>query len=107
MSGTFTGKSLADGQVASTKGTIYTVPGSTVGYVRSITLFSNHASSQTVNLYVKRSGSTSRQLRRFTLTQYESGYFDLPLVLAAGDVIEADTTNATSVDYLITGVEET
>jgi len=30
MAGTFTGKVLAEGQIASSKGTLYTVPGSTV-----------------------------------------------------------------------------
>jgi hypothetical protein len=107
MAGTFTAKSLADGQVPNTKGTIYTVGGSTVGYVKLINLFNTNAAQQTINLYVKRNGSVSRQLRQFVLAQYESGYYDLPMTLSDGDIIEADSTNASAVDYLITGAEET
>lgn len=109
MSGTFTPKVMADGQVATSKGTLYTVPASTSAYVKSITFFNTNAATQTLNVYLK-PGATSRQIRRVSLAQYES--YDVldglgPIVLETGDLIEADTTTGTAVDFIITGVEET
>lgn len=106
----FTGGSLADGQVADTTGTIYTVPASTVAIIKSMTFYNTNATGQTLNLYVTRSGGTRRQLHQeSSLAQY--GTVDYlsggeVLVLSAGDVIEADTTTASAVDYLITGATE-
>jgi len=103
----FTGASLADGQLAATKGTIYTSSAQTI--VKSINVFSTHASTQTVIIYVKRSGSTSRQIFRAELEQNEYAWVlsdGETIVLSASDVIEGITTNATSVDYAITGATE-
>ena len=102
--------SLADGQVATTTGTLYTVPGATTAVLRSVTFFNTNATDQTINVYVTRSGGTRRQLRRFTpVVQY--GSVDLlvdgeVLILSTGDVLEADTTTTTAVDYLITGATD-
>jgi hypothetical protein len=106
MAGTFSPKVLGEGQVASSKGTIYTVPASTSAYVKSITFYNTNAATQTLNIYLK-PGATSRQIRRVSLAQYESYEFTSPYVLETGDLIEADTTTATAVDYIITGIEET
>lgn len=106
MSGTFAPKVVAEGQVANSKGTLYTVPASTSFYCRSIHFYNSNAATQTLNLYLK-PGSTSRQVRKITLAQYESYEIDTPFVLETGDLIEADTTTASAVDYVITGVEET
>jgi hypothetical protein len=110
MSGTFVGKVLAEGQFANAKGTLYTVPASTVAYIKSFFVFNTNAAAQTVNVYLK-PGSTSRQIVRIaTLAQYESAnILDLlgSVILEAADLIEGDTTTATALDYVITGVEET
>ena len=104
----FTAKVLGEGQLANTKGTVYTVPASTVAYIKCFTVFNTNAATQTVNIYLK-PGSTSRQVIRLSLAQYESAnLLDLlgSFSLEAGDLIEADTTTASAVDYVITGVEE-
>lgn len=109
MAGTFTGKPLADGQVASSKGTLYTVPASTVAYVRSASFHNTNAATQTLIVYANVSG-TSRVIGYATLAQHETYYLTTggeAIVLAAADLIEAVTTTATAVDYLITGLEET
>jgi hypothetical protein len=106
MSGTFTAKVLAEGQVASTKGTLYTVPASTKAYVKSITFYNTNAATQTLNVYLK-PGATSRQIYRVSLAQYATYELTVPYLLEAADLIEADTTTGTAVDYVITGVEET
>lgn len=106
MAGTFAPKVLAEGQVASSKGTLYTVPASTSAYVRTITFYNSNAATQTLNFYLK-PGATSRQIRKVTLAQYESYEYTTPFMLETGDLIEADTTTASAVDYTITGIEET
>ena len=104
----FSGTVLADGQLPSTKGTLYTVPADTVAYVKYLSLYNTNAAGQTILIYLNVSG-TSRLIRRFTLEENESA--DLldegqSLQLQAGDLIEAVTTTATAVDYVITGVAE-
>jgi hypothetical protein len=107
----FTGKSLADGFVASSQGALYTVPAVTTAYLSSLSLFCDTATPQTVQLYLKQSGGTARKWRRYVFNQqydhaevFENG---ARLVLQAGDTVEAVTTTASVVAYFITGVEET
>ena len=107
MAGTFAAAVLADGQVASTKGTLYTVPGATIAYVYNIRLCNTNAVVQDIDVFLNTSG-TSRQIARISLAQWESAdVLSQPMHLAAGDLIEADTITASAVDYIITGVLET
>lgn len=109
MAGTFVGKVLGEGQVASSKGTLYTVPSSTTAYVRSASFHNTNAATQTLIVYAN-PGGTSRIIGYFTLAQHETAYLVTggdALVLETGDLIEAVTTTATAVDYLITRLEET
>jgi len=105
----FAAKVLAEGQFATTKGTLYTVPASTWTYVKAFFVYNTNAATQTVNVYLK-PGSTSRQIVKLSLLQNESANI-LDVVgsfnLEAGDLIEGDTTTSTALDYVITGVEET
>ena len=102
-------KSLADGQLANTKGTLYTVAGSTETIVKTITYVNTDSSARTVNLYVKRSGSTSRRIipKDMTLGIGYMAVYDSEITLEAGDIIEGDASAATVVDYTINGVEKT
>jgi len=105
----FTGKSLADGTVANTQTAIYTVPASTVAYISGISLYCNTATPQTVAMYVKRSGGTARLIAHYIFSQQHDhvpNVLDDRLVLAAGDAVEAITTTAAVVPYVVTGVEE-
>jgi hypothetical protein len=109
MTGTVVCKVLAEGQFANSKGTLYTVPASTVTYVKSFHVYNTNAATQTVDVYLK-PGSTSRQIVKLTLLQNESANLcDIVGVftLEAGDLIEGATTTATALDYVITGAEET
>lgn len=106
MAGTFTAKLLAEGQLPATTGALYTVPGSTTAYVRTIKLFNTNAATQTINVFIDGSG-TNRQTYRIVLAVNEAAEIDDRFTLEAADLIEADSTNATSVDYTIHGVEET
>lgn len=101
-------KSLADGQLANGKGTIYTTPASTQAIVKNIILVNTNTSSETVNLYFKKSGGTSRRLipKDTSLPASNSLVMDDLVTLEAAGIIEGDTTTASKVDYVINGVEE-
>ena len=108
MAGTFTAQSLADGQVAASETAIYTAAG--IAYIKQVTFYSNHASTQTITVWIKRAAGTSRKIRRMELDLNES--CDLlddgeTLELSNSDTLRASTTNATSVDYVVLGVVET
>lgn len=110
MAGTFLGKTIADGQVANSQTAIYTVPASTVAYVKQVAFFNTNAATQTLIVWIKRSGQTARKIRQFTVAENES--VDLlddgdTFQLSTGDAIQASTTTTTAVDYTVMGVEET
>lgn len=109
MAGTFTIKSLADGQLAAAKATLYTVAASTQTIIKTITLVNTDTSARTVNLYIKVSGGTSRRIipKDLSLGVAYCLVFDDELTLEAADIIEGDASAATVVDYVINGVEET
>lgn len=100
--------SLADGQLATSKTTIYTVPDLSYACIEFASFFNTNAASQTILLYVKRSGGTSRVIGRVVLAQNEHAWLVdqaiSSLRLSAGDIIEAQTTTAEAVDFLICGI---
>jgi hypothetical protein len=105
----YTAKVLAEGQFATSKGTLYTVPSVTVAYVKAFTVFNTNAATQTVIVYLK-PGSTSRKIIQLSLAQNESAnIIDLigQFNLEAADLIEGETTTSSALDYVITGIEAT
>ena len=100
-------KSLADGQLANTKGTIYTTPASTETIIKSIILVNTNTTSEAVNLYFKASGGTSRRLipKDTALAASNSLVMSDIVTLGAADILEGDTTTASKVDFVISGVE--
>ena len=100
---------LADGQLANSKGTVYTTPASTEAIVNSITLVNTDSSARTVNLYVKRDGTNSRRIipKDLSLAVGAQFSYNSVLTLEAADLIEGDASAATVVDYVISGVTET
>mgnify|MGYP001161875506 FL=1 len=94
-------KQLADGQLASSKGTLYTANSTDV--VSSIILVNSGAAHNHVNLYLKPSAGTSRRLIAKDL-QLESGYslhFDGAKVMVmniVGQVIYVGATGAAGTD---------
>ena len=80
-----------------------------MAYVKFLHVHNTGSTTETVVIYVKRSGSSSRTVGRVILAQNEAADVldkDATLTLSTGDVIEGETTNATTVDYTITGAEE-
>lgn len=104
---TNTPKLLGEGQLLASKSTIYTVPADTRTIIRTITLAHVAGGTQTINLYVKTSGGTSRRVSRAVIETDEFAHEEDIGTLEPGDEIEADSTNAASTDYTIHGVEQT
>lgn len=102
-----TPKILADGQVAASKTSVYTVPADTQSIIRTVSFAYVAGAVQSVILYVKKSGSTSRVFARATLNVGEFAHEDDIGTLGAGDEIEMETTSAASVDFSVMGVEVT
>jgi len=103
----YTIKNLANGQLPSSLGDLYTVPSGTSAIVRSITLVNTNTTAETINIYYLQSGGTARRIlpKDFQLTAGNSLTVDVILTLGAGDKIQGVTTTASSVDYVISGVE--
>lgn len=101
-------KSLADGQLADAKASMYTVAAATQAVVTKITLVSKEASTtRAVNLYFKESGGTSRNIIPVD-TALKAGYLlvmDDEVTLEAGDMIEGDAAVADMIDYVVSGYE--
>jgi len=92
---------LANGQLAASKGTLYTAAGPTI--VKSITLVNTDASARTVNLYIKR--TTSRRVIPMSLSLAAGTAYldDITRTLSSGDLIEGDASAANVVDFVISG----
>lgn len=100
-------KSLANGQLAATKTTIYTAPAATEAVVNYITFVNTDTSARTVNLYFKKSGGTSRRIipKDLSIAAGASSTHSMGQALETGDIIEGDASTASVVDYTLSGVE--
>ena len=102
---------LASGQLAVTKATIFEVKGADVlrttkANIEKVTFFNENAAEQTAILFVKERFGSSRKIRQFKLLQNEGGEYlepgdDLPLEI--GDSLEAETTTASAVNFVVFG----
>jgi len=96
--------SLADSQLPAAKGTLYAVPTATEAFGIEIHLTATGAAVRSVNIYVKRSGSSSRRvIPKDLLMNPNDNAVKTIRSLSAGDLIEGDATAATEVDFTITG----
>lgn|SRR5512138_490835 len=99
---TFVLSALGDGQVADSKGTIYTTPALTTAVLKSAVFHNGNSSAETLILYAH-DGTASRILAQAVLQPDETFVYDEPLVLETGDLLEAVTTTASIVDYWLSG----
>lgn len=96
---------LAEGQLSNSKTTLYTVPASTQIAIQAASFCNTGAGNNTVIIYLK-PGSTSRRISRVVLATNEQLIVS-EFTLEAGDIIEGQATNASEVDYVITGAKAT
>lgn len=104
----FTGASLGDGQVATSWANLLAPSGEKM-IVKSLDMQNTNAATQTLETRITRSGSSARVWRRATLAQDEAVALlsaGESLVLSDGDVLQAQTTTTTAVDWTATGATE-
>lgn len=100
-------KSLGDGQVATSKGTIYTVPADTASVVMNVKMVNTTGGTVKVNLYYKASGGTSRRIlpKDLEIAGGNLVVMDDEETMEAGDVLEADATIGSAIDYVVNGIQ--
>lgn len=102
----FATKLLAVGEVDDTPSALYTVPSSTVAYIKKVKLYNTDVVQQTVVTYIERSG-TSREYERVVLDIGESADLFEEISLEAADILKAESTDNGVVTFHVHGVEET
>jgi len=104
---TYTGASLADGQVGGSAANVYAVPSGKTAVIKTFSVYNTNTTAETVKAYVLRKGGTARQIGIAVLAQNESKEFiDNAITLSSEDSLQAETTTASKVDYSITGATE-
>jgi len=101
-------KQLANGQLPSSIGDLYTSPTDQHGtIVNSITCVNTHTATITINLYLLPIGGTARRIipKNLSLDAGDCGLEDAPITLDAGDKIRGDASTADKIDYTIGGIE--
>ncbi len=102
---------LANGQVATSKATIFEVADTDILnteriLIDKVTFFNENIAEQTAILFVKERFGSSRKIRQFKLLQNEGGEYLEPgdsLSLEIGDSLEAETTTASAVNFVVFG----
>lgn len=99
-------KSLADGQLPTTKTTLYTTPAATQTIMRHVKLVNTTSSMVKCNLYFKASGGTSRRIIPYDMELEAYAYHKTDgETLEAADIIEGDANSGSAIDFVISGVE--
>lgn len=103
---TFTEKVLAEGELPSTKGTLFTATERTV--VTFFSVLNENVTLETGKIYYKR--ATSRPIYPFKLKEDQAVQVvgkHRSVILEVGDLLEGVSTTATGVHYVIMGIEKT
>ena len=100
------GALLADGQLPSSKGTLYTVLEGFRLLIEFFRVYNDNSVAEDVRIYVK-PGATSRTIDRHMSLAASTAADVISngqiLTLMPGDLIEGQTTTAAKVDYVISG----
>ena len=100
-------KVLGQGQLPNAEGSLYLVPGGTTAVAKKIIIHNRKATTETVIIYIKKSGGTSRIIIYVELATRHTIHDNEAHSLGAGDDIRGQTTTAAEVDYTIDGIEFT
>lgn len=114
MPGTFTSKSLANAELPTSNGTIYTVPGSTVTRVSEIILCNASGAARTVTLHYVESGDsadTGAGAGVNTIMEAFDVPIGIPVVLPLNSFLDAADTiqglaSGADVFIHVSGIEE-
>lgn len=97
-------KVLAQGQLPSSIGTLYTVPALTEAIIKSIRIVNNDGSSRTFSLNVNGTAAANRITGTITLNP-EDTYVIEKLTLGAAETLRGVASVATQLTYTVFGAE--
>lgn len=97
--------------VADSAAAVYTCPASTKAYIKGIILHNNNTTTEDVSLYRVNSGgsaSAANRIAKMGLLGNDTIDWDraAPIILSAGDTLQADTITASKVTITIIGATE-
>ena len=101
-------KILAQGEIGTVSGALYTVPGATSAIIKSIVIINQTAAAITVTLWIN--GTTDPFLWLPSTTSIPANgmiEWEGSLALAAAEVINGDTATGNTLTFTISGVEIT
>jgi len=98
---------LAQGQLAATASTIYTVPAGKTAYLKSIYLHNTGSSDETVKIYIN-GAATADKILEGVVSGKDTFEWDIAysIILTTGQTLRAETTTATTVNYFVHGGTE-
>ncbi|MGB2984390.1 MAG: hypothetical protein WBE26_00790 [Phycisphaerae bacterium] len=95
-----------NGQLPASEGQLYLCPVKTQGFIAAISLCNTATGINTVKVYIRRSGSTSRRLVNQDFDAGDTYLGENLGILNEQDAIRGEASNASKVDYDITVREE-
>ena len=98
-------KKLGQGQLASTTGVLYTVPGATSAIVKRIVLVNNDTEALTAELYHDGTTEATRILPPVSIDAGGWAEFDGAICMDAADTLQGKGEQATEITYTIYGLE--
>lgn len=102
-----THEKLAQGQLPSATGILYTVPIGKTAYLKSIYLHNSDTPDQTIRIYIN--GSTgAEKIFEGIVSGKDTFEWNVAytVILTTGQTLQADATNASSVNYFVFGGTE-
>lgn len=92
---------VAEGQVANSEGSLYVPSGGEYAFSVVLDLFNTNTTAETTDIYKKKSGGTSRLVRRLVLEANYAACLEIG-DLGPSDDLRALTTTASKVNYVVT-----
>ena len=100
-------KKLAQGQLPSSAGTIYTVPSGTSTIIKHIRLVNTDSSARTARLYHDGTTDATTILPAASIEAGGWAEFEGTIIMEAADFLQINAQNANDINYVVYGMELT
>ena len=100
-------KKLAQGQMGTSSGTLYTVPSSTTAIIKYISLTNNTGTARTAQLFHDGTAATNSILPAVSIVAGGWAEFEGTIIMEAADTLAGDAEAATAISYTVYGLEIT
>jgi hypothetical protein len=100
-------KKLAQGQLTTSSGTLYTVPSATSTIIKYITLTNTTGGAQTAQLFHDGTSAATCILPIISIVAGGWAEFEGTIIMEAADTLAGDSDAGTSITYTVYGLEIT